>query len=701
MTPNFLLSGVAVVLSTALAVSQAFRRRRRASNLFFGAGMFLLGAESIFQGLSLEATSPGQIESWQSAALIVKSLLIAVWFCFSLSYSRGSFSPPSSRKSWLLGMALLLPVSLAFWSRKDLVRALPFSTTDSTSWVSYSLPGKILNVLLLLGAVLILMNLERTLRSAVGTVRWRIKFVILGLGVIFGVRIYTRSQDLLFSGHQLALASVETGAVVVGCLLIGVAYFRHGFKDVDVYPSRAVLHTSLTVLLVGGYLFVVGLLAQLAGQFGGAGSFQLQALLLMVGMVFLAVLFLSEKVRQRIRVFVSRNFKRPQHDVRKVWAQFTACMAGPQDPVVLSQAVATLLSDTFNALSVSIWLAEPGNDRLVLAASTSDARKAPSAVDRNGLGTGPNLQALQKFTRPFFLDNSKEEGAASLRELNAGQFTHGGAQVCVPLQSGEHWLGIAILADRVNGVPYAIEELDLLGCIGDQVAASVLNLRLGSEMAAGKELEAFQAISAFFVHDLKNAASTLGLMLNNLPVHFADPEFRADALRGIGSTAKRINQLISRAGELQQGLTIQPRPVDLNALVSDAVEQLKHGDEISWVKNLRKDLPPLKVDPEQIQSVVTNLLLNAGDAVGAHGKITVETGARDGWAEILVADDGCGMTREFLQKELFRPLRTTKKKGLGIGMFQSKMVVEAHGGKITAVSEPGVGTTFRVLLPLQ
>src|SRR4030095_5278185 len=134
----------------------------------------------------------------------------------------------------------------------------------------------------------------------------------------------------------------------------------------------------------------------------------------------------------------------------------------------------------------------------------------------------------------------------------------------------------------------------------------------------------------------------------------------------------RINQLISRAGELQQGLAIRPTAMDLNALLTEAVEQLDQGGGIRWVKNFRP-MPEVTADREQLQSVVTNLLLNAGDAVGDDGTVTVETKFKDGWAELLVTDNGCGMTPEFLQKALFRPLRTTKKKGLGIGMFQYQM----------------------------
>ena len=78
----------------------------------------------------------------------------------------------------------------------------------------------------------------------------------------------------------------------------------------------------------------------------------------------------------------------------------------------------------------------------------------------------------------------------------------------------------------------------------------------------------------------------------------------------------------------------------------------------------------------------------------------METGQRDGRAVLSVADNGCGMSPEFLKNSLFRPFQTTKKKGLGIGMFQSKIIVEAHRGNIQVESEPGKGTKFGVTLPL-
>jgi signal transduction histidine kinase len=93
-------------------------------------------------------------------------------------------------------------------------------------------------------------------------------------------------------------------------------------------------------------------------------------------------------------------------------------------------------------------------------------------------------------------------------------------------------------------------------------------------------------------------------------------------------------------------------------------------------------------------------VLNAREAVTSGGQIKVETGQRNGWVVLAVSDNGCGMTSEFVQRALFRPFQTTKKKGIGIGMFQARIIVEAHRGRIEVESEPGKGTAFRVLLPV-
>jgi putative PEP-CTERM system histidine kinase len=316
--------------------------------------------------------------------------------------------------------------------------------------------------------------------------------------------------------------------------------------------------------------------------------------------------------------------------------------------------------------------------------------------------TGKELNSLEliKLLAPFDLGGAKQKWARELMERSNGQFRRGGSPICVPLVAGEHWLGVIVLADRVRGLGYSAEEMDLLKCIGEQVAASLLQLRLTAEIMGRKELEAFQTMSAFLIHDLKNAASTLALMLENLPTHFDSPAFREDALRGIGSAASRINDLINRMNALRPELHLNAAELDLNLVIKETVANLNGTLDTNLVTKFDQ-IPKISADRQQLQSVFTNLLFNARDAVGMNGQVTVETTREGEWVALSVSDNGCGMTEQFIKNSLFRPFRSTKKKGLGIGMFQSKTIVEAHHGKINVQSELGVGTTFRVMLPLK
>ena len=695
MTSESTLAFIAAVLSAALAVAAVWRNRRSGAVWWFAFGMLGLALDSVLAGICLSLINVEKLAFWQEWALILKAFLVAIWLGFAVTYSRGDAGQSFRRWRILIAIACVLPAAALFGFRGNLIQ-VSVRPDSSDLWISFSTAGKVVNVAILVGTVLILMNLERTFRSAVGTMQWRIKFLVLGLAVIFGARIYTRSQAVVFSAHNNSLMEVEAIGLLVGCALLGVGYFRSGFREIDVYPSRAVLHTSITVLLVGGYLFVIGVLAQIVARYGGATSFQFQAFLVLVAIALLAVLLLSEKIRQRIKRFVSRHFSRPQYDFRRVWTQFTQSTSSAIDDPTLCVASAKLISETFNVLSVSIWLFDEEKNKLRLEASTSRAR---TAMDNDAIDSPAIDSGLTRMRKAFDLEKIKDDWGRTLREISKTQFSEGGNRVGVPLLAGDRYLGLVILADRVNGVPYTVEELELLECIGDQVASSLLNLRLAKEIMLGKELEAFQTISAFFVHDLKNAASTLKLTLQNLPVHFDDPDFRQDTLRSIGATTNRINQIIDRLGTLGSKLELRLSAVDLRLLVEQAIENLNGAPGIELAKEF-EPLPKFMADGEQLRSVVTNLLLNAREAVGERGRIEVKIAAQDGWAALSVSDDGCGMAPSFLRDSLFRPFKTTKKKGLGIGMFQSKMIIEAHHGSIRVKSDLGKGTTFQVLLPL-
>jgi putative PEP-CTERM system histidine kinase len=231
------------------------------------------------------------------------------------------------------------------------------------------------------------------------------------------------------------------------------------------------------------------------------------------------------------------------------------------------------------------------------------------------------------------------------------------------------------------------------------VAVTLLKIKMTHRLGQAKEMEAFQTMSAFFVHDLKNLASKLSLTMQNLPVHFDNPEFRSDALRAISESVTKINTLCGGLSLLRQRIVLQPVETDLNELVITTLNAL-NGCKASMTQDL-EPLPKCLLDSEQIQKVLTNLVLNANEAAGNGGEVRVTTSQIGSWIVLSVCDNGCGMSKEFIEKSLFHPFKTTKKHGMGIGLFHSKMIVQAHKGRIEVESEEGKGSTFKVLLPLK
>jgi putative PEP-CTERM system histidine kinase len=681
-----------------LALIVAWNERRSVAHWAFVAGMLTMAVEDILFALTADATLPEEMVYWQNWRLVAMSFLPSIWLFFSLSYARGNYL--ESLKRWrLILIAALLPVGLVILFGGDLI--VSAGQTEKANWMfGLGIPGIILNIFSLLGSVLVLMNLERTYRAAIGTMLWRIKFMILGLGVIFAVQLYVSSQVLLFdSTLNLSLQAVNATAMLLGGVLILRSLFRSGNFNADVYPSQSALHNSLTALLAGAYLLIVGVFAKVVTFLGGDASFTLKAFVLLVILVLLAMLLASDRVRLHTRRFVSRHFQRPLYDYRSVWRRFTEETAPCVKPMELSQAAVKLVTDIFQVLSVTVWLVDDKRENLVFITSTFLSEAKASELKPQSSDAMEVMRALEKHPDPIDIDASKESWTVVLKGCHPDEFRRGGNRICVPMVSAGEVLGFMILGDRVGGISFSWQDFDLLKCVADQVAASLLNVQLSQKLLQAREMEAFQTMSAFFVHDLKNTTSTLNLMLKNLPVHFDDPEFRADALRGISKTVTHINRLIGRLSQLRHELQIKPVESDLNDVVGKALAGWEEATGVNLVKTLRP-LPKTPIDQEQMLKVVTNLVLNAREAVLPSGEIRIETAQNNGWVILTVSDNGCGMNPDFLSRSLFRPFQTTKKNGLGIGLFQSKMIVEAHKGRVQVESQSGKGTTFRIILPL-
>jgi putative PEP-CTERM system histidine kinase len=695
---NFLLltSFLASAACFLLAAAALIIKRRSLPWAFFGLGMIAVGLDVLLGGLSLRADSLPQLVALQTWKLIVASFAPGLWLAFSLCYSRANYREFLKQWRYVLALFALLPLVAIFGFGDHLV-GIVRDPTKETGYPVLGFIGKATSLGILAGSILILVNLERTFRSAVGIMRWRIKYAVFGAGLLFSAKIYTSSQALLYSSIHSWSVEINSIAVLIAVALIIYSFVRTRFVESEIYPSHKVLQQSLTVTIAGAYLVCVGIFANVVARVGGDPGFPIKAFFLMAILVGLAVVVLSDRVQQRIKVIVTRHFRRPVHDYRKVWSAFTERTGSLIDQTEFCRAAVKVVSDTFEVLAVTIWLGDDARRNLFFGASTSFTEEKAESILRE-LNTERLLQSASNWNGTIEIEKSKDGEVALLSALIPDYFHKGGSRLCVPLTCGGEFVGLLTVSDRVSGRGFSMEDIDLLSCIANQIAGSLRNIQLSRSQIENKQIQAFQAMSAFFVHDLKNTASTLSLMLQNLTNHFGNPEFREDCLRSLSRSVNHINDLIKRLALLRQELGLKKTDTDLVDLINNTLNDLGPANGASFIKDFQP-VPRVAADPEQLRKVITNLLVNAREAINGHGEIRVGTVCKDSWVTLYVSDNGCGMSKEFMNQSLFRPFQTTKKSGLGIGMFHTRTIVEAHRGKIEVQSEPGKGTTFRVLLP--
>ena len=216
MSPNTLLALVAGMFSAALAAAAACRKQRSLATWCFSAGMLTFALASLFGAIATDAVVPQKAAFWESLSLVAKSFLPGVWLTFSLTYSRANHRDFLVRSRLLVIGSFLIPMLSLPALYSPFFSVVTYDPPVGGWGLRLNEPAKVLNVLILVSTVLILTNIERTFRAAVGTMRWRIKFVVLGLAVVFGARIYTQSQAVLFSEYNPSQFSVETIALVIG-----------------------------------------------------------------------------------------------------------------------------------------------------------------------------------------------------------------------------------------------------------------------------------------------------------------------------------------------------------------------------------------------------------------------------------------------------------------------------------------------------
>jgi putative PEP-CTERM system histidine kinase len=242
------------------------------------------------------------------------------------------------------------------------------------------------------------------------------------------------------------------------------------------------------------------------------------------------------------------------------------------------------------------------------------------------------------------------------------------------------------------------EDHDLLKTAGRQVAAFLAHDLAMEQLSQTRQFEAYNKLSAFVMHDLKNLLSQQALLVENAKKHQHRPEFVADVIKTVDHGVQRMRRLLRQLE--RDAPSAQEQRVELNALVQEAVSACSRNGAVSPTVNGYKPLW-VHAQMDRLASVVGHVIANAQEATKAGDSIKVSVGERDGKALIEVRDSGAGMSEEFIRRRLFKPFDTTKgSAGMGIGVYQAREVIRSLGGDMTVSSSVGSGTTVSIVLPI-
>ena len=412
----------------------------------------------------------------------------------------------------------------------------------------------------------------------------------------------------------------------------------------------------------------------------------------------------SRQARAELRHYIARHFYRSKYDYRAQWLEVTEVFRAAESVEAILDRLIELLSRTFGAARITLWMRCEADGRFHQVRSANTAPAPQPLADSH-----PVIARLLRTDEPVEVDRatdgdpSPEGGASPSRPdpfLAATQ-----ARLCVPIRCGDELIAFVALSCELHGERYGTDDEDLLRAIVYHVGMLLSHARLAEERRGAAELEALHRFSAFCLHDLKNLAARLSLVVQNTDVHGDAPAFRESTMRTVASTVKKMMTLMTKLS-LKVAHPGVPELVDVQEVIAETVGSL-NGALPAPVEAAGERVPPVLIVREQLQQVLLNVILNAGQAIranGAHagapsGAVQITTQQVDRFVVVTVTDTGPGIEPEAL-RTLFQPFRTTKEGGLGIGLFQCKRILEAHRGTIHVESEVGRGTRVRIELPV-
>ncbi len=548
-------------------------------------------------------------------------------------------------------------------------------------------------------AVLGLILIEQLFRNTPLEQRWHLKFICLSLGTLFAVDFLVYSKSLLYKHLDVTLWQTRgyINALMVPFLAMTLPRLDSiNDTPAQTTPRKIVFYTSI-LFGCGVYLILMSATGYYLKQANAEWGEAIQTVFIFLAILLLALSFTSGKIRALTKVYFSRHFFHYSYDYRDEWLKISKALAKLESLEDLKNFIITTLSNLVESSGGGLWLKNDLGEFFLAAQQNLRLTEPELEHLKNGQHLPDYLSRKQWVIDFFELAHAPEV----YDDIDLSPWCYEDSQVwlIVPLFHLSHLEAFVVLTQPRVPRKLNWEDHDLLKTVGMQLANALALTKASEALANNRQFETYHRLSAFLVHDLKNIAAQITLIVKNADKHKHNPNFFDDTIETLNHVVNKMQHIVN---QLKQGNSVLP-PAKLVNLV----------DIVNIIHRQHKSLPPLqietnldeclvKADSSKLLNILTNLVQNAQDASQQPGGwVKLVLTAQGDYAVLKIIDNGIGMTRSFIMNRLFKPFDTTKgNAGMGIGAYEARDYILKIAGKLDVDSQPNHGTTFTLHLPI-
>ncbi len=559
-------------------------------------------------------------------------------------------------------------------------------------------------LLFTLVTIQMLVLLEQVYRQA-GAHKWEYKPLVIYLGALTTFDFFTYANAAMVNQLNWSFFAAR-GYIYLALLpflILAIRRIQHW--GIEIFVSREVVMHSTLLMLSGAYLVVMALLGYIVKYFGGEWGAPVQIVLFLIAIVLLFSLFLSHEFRTRLKVFITKHFYANQFDYRVEWVALTERLKA--DGKNLPQIYDCALQGWMQGIKYDqgCLIKTSGATPQVLAQSNS--AQSEVSLPLKYLTDLESFLSKKKWIIDFDEMRSKPDLYDELpnRNLMMSQMQY---QIVVPVFEGQNLWGMVLLNAKDQETRSLNWELrDYLAAVTNQTANFIFQAESSHALAENAQFAAFNRMSAFVVHDLKNVLAQINLLIANAEKHKHNPEFIDDTFETLGHTKTRMDKMLKQLMEKSVDKSQALSEFDLTELVEQVIETKckSHKPYPNLIKNNQNDAIIVRLDSDKLANVLYHLISNAQQASSEDGKVEVRVSAlapaQASEALLEIVDNGEGMSEEFIHTRLFKPFETTKgNAGMGVGAYDAKTYIDGIGGSINVQSTVGEGSRFSLRIPL-